>query len=94
MKKMIIVDVPDEMGDDVKALHITLSNGKYIQDIRMNEGLIDFPRKRETVVYWKRVGVDIPRYYQSIGQGNIPTHEISEYDKGWNDCVSFLLGEE
>lgn len=41
------------------------------------------PMKRETQVHWK-----------SIGGGNIPTHEISDYDKGWNDCVEFLEGEE
>ena len=41
------------------------------------------PMKRETHVYWKSVGI-----------GNIPTHEISDYDKGWNDCVDFLEGED
>lgn len=40
------------------------------------------PSKRETQVHWK-----------SIGGGDIPTHEISEYDKGWNDCVEMLEGE-
>ena len=41
------------------------------------------PCKRETHVYWK-----------SVGLGNIPTHEISDYDKGWNDCVDMLESEE
>ena len=41
------------------------------------------PLKRETHVYWKSVGI-----------GNIPTHEITDYDKGWNDCVEFLEGSE
>lgn len=41
------------------------------------------PIKRETIVHWK-----------SIGGGDIPTHEISDYDKGWNDCIEFLEGEE
>ena len=37
------------------------------------------PSKRETRVYWK-----------SVGLGNIPTHDISDYDKGWNDCVDTI----
>lgn len=41
------------------------------------------PLKRETHVYWKSVGI-----------GNIPTHEISDYDKGWNDCVEFMEGDD
>ena len=41
------------------------------------------PLKRETQVHW-----------ESIGGGEIPTHEITDYDKGWNDCVDFLEGEE
>lgn len=40
------------------------------------------PMKRETMVHWK-----------SIGGGNIPTREISDYDKGWNDCIDFLEGD-
>ena len=40
---------------------------------------VPIPARRETQVYWKSVGI-----------GNIPTHEISDYDKGWNDCVEML----
>lgn len=85
MRMMLMVDVPDEMGDDVfiKALYITLWNEMYTQDIPINKKLRPLPCKRETRVYWK-----------SVGLGNIPTHEISDYDKGWNDCVGFLESEE
>ena len=41
------------------------------------------PMKRETHIYWK-----------SVGLGNIPTHEISDYDKGWNDCVEMLESDD
>ena len=41
--------------------------------------LVPIPSRRETRVYWKSVGI-----------GDIPTHEISDYDKGWNDCVEML----
>ena len=40
------------------------------------------PMKRETQVHWKSIG------------GEVTTHEPSDYDKGWNDCVELLESEE
>lgn len=38
------------------------------------------PSKRKSMVEW----ID----------AKVKTHEITEYDKGWNDCVEFLEGED
>lgn len=38
------------------------------------------PSKRKSMVEW----VD----------ANVKTHDLTEYDKGWNDCVEFLEGGE
>ena len=94
MKKLIIIDVDDEKYTHAKVSLAYKDEEGYWADVNYETyPLRELPCKRETVVYWKRVGINIPRYYQTIGQGNIPTHEISEYDKGWNDCVDFLLEE-
>ena len=90
MKKMIIIDVPDkEIEDDMKLAvkggtgwlendgFWYLSSDSFVAEAR------ELPRKRETQVLW--YGEDKKPY--------LVTHEPSEYDKGWNDCVSFLLGE-
>ena len=45
MKAILVIDVPDEMGDDVKALHITLYNGMYTQDISINAEVRPLPEK-------------------------------------------------
>lgn len=44
--------------------------------------LMPMPMKRETEVHWK-----------SIGGGDIPTHEPSGEDIGWNKCVDYLEGD-
>lgn len=41
--------------------------------------LMPMPSKRKSMVEW----VD----------ANVKTHDLTEYDKGWNDCVEFLEGE-
>ena len=45
--------------------------------------LVPIPARRETLINWYAIGGD-----------NIPTHEPSQYDMGWNDCVDFLESEE
>lgn len=93
MKAILIIDMPHCCHDCICAdwdqCLCKASNREIYSQEYMNGGrqkwcpLRPLPMKRETMVYWKSVGI-----------GNIPTHEISEYDKGWNDCVDFLLGED
>ena len=45
--------------------------------------LIAFPSKRKSAVEW--IYKD---WYENTT--HLQTYEISDYDKGWNDCVSFL----
>ena len=84
MKAILVIDIDDEEIEDlgVNYLLYRASDGKVING-DMGAILKPMPSKRETIVHWK-----------SIGGEDIPTHEVSEYDKGWNDCVDFLEGEE
>ena len=83
-KMMIIVDVDDDMYTHAKVSLAYKDVDGYWADVNYETlPLRSLPCKRETRVYWK-----------SVGLGNIPTHEISDYDKGWNDCVDFLENEE
>lgn len=98
MKAILVIDMPNNCYDcqycrfDARKYNF---RGCVLTDTDVQDGTIDIckevhsccplkpmPLKRETHVYWKSVGI-----------GSIPTHEISDYDKGWNDCVDFLEGE-
>ena len=95
MKKLIIVDTEDEKYTHAKvSLAYKDDEGMWADVNSETIPLRPMPLKRETVSYWNLVGINTPKYYKSIGKGNIPTHELTEYDKGWNDCVDFLEGEE
>ena len=77
MKAILVIDVPQEdIGKSASIMY--LGHDKFLRSIEFIP-IQPMPMKRETHVYWK-----------SVGLGNIPTHEISDYDKGWNDCVDML----
>ena len=84
MKFLMTVDVPDEMGDKVRALYVTVYNGFETRELNQKLIMKPMPRKRETVVRWVS---------QKFGNIFI-THEPTEYDRGWNDCVKFLEGDD
>ena len=85
MKKMIIVDIDDEKYTHAKVSLAYKDEEGYWADVNYETyPLRELPRKRETQVLW--YGEDKKPY--------LVTHEPSEYDEGWNDCVDFLLGEE
>lgn len=98
MKAILVIDMPNNCYDcqycrfDARKYNF---RGCVLTDTDVQDGTIDIrkevhsccplkpmPMKRETMVHWK-----------SIGGGDIPTHEISDYDKGWNDCIDFLEGD-
>ena len=92
MKAILVIDIPvvdsaeiDEYSLEAD-LHISPSIPCTIKELDIwleNQAVRPMPLKRETQVAWR-----------GIGGVEIPTHEPSEYDKGWNDCVDFLEGEE
>lgn len=79
MKVVIIAEVPDYVDLKFVNEHKEVVNKNY-NGYRMMV-VHPMPSKRETQVHWKSIG------------GEVNTHEPSEYDKGWNDCVSFMEGE-
>ena len=91
MKAILVIDMPENNAELFRNTF-----GIYLEEFWSftEEQMLEFinkkplcplkpiPQKRETQVHWK-----------SIGGGDIPTHEITDYDKGWNDCVEMLEGE-
>ena len=92
MKAMIIVDIPvDEsfeidgysMAADMHIYPLTLTDRPELFFDLYDVPVRPMPLKRETQVAW-----------QGIGGTRYRTHDVFDYDKGWNDCVEFLEGEE
>lgn len=84
MKAILIVDVDDKKYTHAKVSLSYKDEDGWWADVNYETSpLRPMPLKRETQVAW-----------QGIGGMKVPTHEPSEYDKGWNDCVDFLEGEE
>jgi len=95
MKAILVIDMPSDCwkcpmhidGLDDENEEIMVCNAEKIESHYGEKPswcpLKPMPMKRETHVYWNSVGI-----------GNVPTHEISDYDKGWNDCVDFMEGGE
>ena len=86
MKKTIIIDVPDEhFTHALVSLAYKVEDGEWWIEVEDEKHpLRELPRKRKTQVLW----------FEEDKKPYLATHEPSEYDRGWNDCVSFLLGEE
>jgi len=82
MKAILVIDVPDDYETKTAIAIVDVKNEKE-EGVTAMCSLKPMPLKRETQVAW-----------QGIGGMKVPTHEPSEYDKGWNDCVNFLEGEE
>lgn len=80
MKAILVIDTDAKRIEDLYVEHIW--NDYVLVDLGKEMHFRPMPCKRETHVYWKSVGI-----------GNIPTHEISDYDKGWNDCLQTITGE-
>lgn len=87
MKKILVIDIPDEMCDDYDEWYLV--SGDEIQlryeedgalmhykDLGMNLELKPMPEKK---------GVSLK---EAIGE------KCSCYSDGWNDCIDEILGEE
>lgn len=90
MKAILIVDV-----DDTKYTHAKVSlsykdeDGWWADVNYETLPLRPMPLKRKSMVEWVRQDTEYVNPFMDIF-----THEQNEYDKGWNDCVDFLEGEE
>lgn len=85
MKAILVVDVP--MTKDVKHIcNFCPIWNEEKNDCQYNRRMMTgkcplnpMPSKRRSVVEWLN---------------GFRTHDLTEYDKGWNDCVDFLEGSE
>ena len=82
MKYLIPIEIPNEMGDKIKAFYVTISNGFQQRDIRVDCDLIPMPMKKKCNMIWYSADREIK------------TLEFTEHDKGWNECVDYLEGED
>lgn len=83
MKKLIIVDVDDEMYTHAKVSLSYKDDDGYWADVNYETlPLRPMPLKRETMVHWK-----------GMGGMKVLTDQPTEYDKGWNDCIDLLEGD-
>ena len=83
MKKLIIIDTDDDKYTHAKVSLSYKDENGYWADVNYETyPLRELPLKRKNVVEWL------------YNYGTIRTHELTEYDKGWNDCVDFLENEE
>lgn len=85
MKAILIVDMPIDIDDVVGQAFVTIQEKSGIM---RNYPFVDvrpFPMKRQSAVDW------LHHDTQTVA---VITHEPSDYDKGWNDCIDFLEGEE
>ena len=78
MKAILVIDVPDDFETKTAIAIVDVKNEKGEGVIAMRP-LKPKPSKRKSMVEW----ID----------AKVKTHDLTEYDKGWNDCVDLLEGE-
>lgn len=93
MKAILVIDIPKNCEEckltyihtrkDTRYCCLTDREVEYRNDID-NCPLKPMPMKRRSAVDWL--------HHESMTA--VKTYNPSEYDKGWNDCVDFLEGEE
>lgn len=82
MKKIIIIDDENRYTHAYVRLGTKDEEGFLESILKRKFRLQDMPFKRESLVRWR------------TKDGRIAyTHETTEYDKGWNDCIDFILGD-
>ena len=88
MKAILVVDIGENQAEDVRVSYEVHQFAGDTLAKAYNRKMMLIPRKRKTVVCWKSIGGS-----SGIGSG-ISTHEYTDYDKGWNDCIEMLEGGE
>lgn len=89
MKGYIIVDIPlkdpvefDEYGmvAEVDIMPETMTTRLELCGHIERAEIRSLPSRRRSMVEW----ID----------AKVKTHDLTEYDKGWNDCIEFLEGDK
>ena len=75
MKAILVIEVPDDINKP--SIEYKVYSTEPLRKTRITgyRHLDPMPSKRISAVEWLN---------------GIKTHEPTEYDKGWNDCVDFL----
>ena len=85
MKAILVIDIPDDFDTKTAIAIVDVKNEKG-EGVTAMRPLMPVPLKRKSVIEWLP-----PNGNYKI----VATHELTEYDKGWNDCVEFIeLGGE
>ena len=92
MKAFLVVDFPNDVDvTDLRMVYIIGDSDGIV--VKVQRELIPclkpMPLKRRSYVLW---GTD-PDELDYKTAKFISTHEVTEYDKGWNDCVELLEGD-
>ena len=88
MKCYILVDIPvdDPVEIDEYGMYATLQVCPFVPSTKKEmyfdvvKEIRPLPSRRRSIVEW----ID----------AKVKTHEFTEYDKGWNDCVDYMEGGE
>ena len=81
MKAILVIDVPQEdIGKSASIMY--LGHDKYLRSIEFIP-IQPMPMKKASLIEW--FAFDKPVMY---------TYNPNDYDKGWNDCIDILEGEE
>ena len=79
MKAILVIDVPNDMNvEETKALNVTLFNGLFVKELKIDCPLKPMPQKRELEESGNSLIDDCKEYYTD----------------GWNDCIDEILGDE
>ena len=84
MKAILVIDMPNDMNvEETKALNVTLFNGLFVKELKIDCPLRPLPQKK--------VGDDL---YERYGSWTIGDEKELSYRVGFNDCIDEILGEE
>lgn len=79
MKAILVIDMPNDMNvEETKALNVTLFNGLFVKELKIDCPLKPIPQKK----------ILDEELFMS---GNFRL--IHARFTGWNDCIDTLLGE-
>lgn len=84
MKAILVIDIGDEEIEDLAINYLLYRSSEgMVIDGDMGAVLKPMPMKKASLEKWF-----------AEGGTYLYTYNPNDYDKGWNDCVDFLEGEE